>query len=109
MYQLDSLDHSPPSAQKRKRTGNDKLQDPDIWLSDGNVIITAVDLTDDDKPVYLLKCHKSFLARHLVVFKDLFGLPQPPGREEHDGLPVVALTDCYQDVRGLLGMMYDLR
>ena len=78
-------------------------------MSDGNIIIAAVDTTDDDRPTYMLKCHRSMLSRNSEVFRDLFELPQPSVAEEYDGLPVVALTDSYKDIKGVLQMLYDFR
>ncbi|KAL5537242.1 hypothetical protein ACEPAF_1065 [Sanghuangporus sanghuang] len=42
----------------------------EFWFSDGSVVLLAQDV--------LFRVHKSFLARHSLVFRDMFSLPQPP-------------------------------
>lgn len=103
--------HAEPStpSNKRRKLDIERRQDPDVWMSDGNIIVAAADLTDDDKPVYMIKCHKSVLSLYSPVFEDLFKLAIPSDTEEYEGLPIVTLTDCYKDVKGLIRMLYDLR
>lgn len=110
MSQSDSHPQaSPPPSNKRRRTDSERVQDPDIWMSDGNIIIATVDFSDDERPTYVLKCHKSLLARHSQVFEDLFHIAQPSVDDEYEGIPLVTLSDSYKDVKGLLRMLYDFR
>ncbi len=37
----------------------------------------------------------------------MFTVNQPEDAEMHEGLPLVALTDWYEDLRDLLHMLYD--
>jgi len=77
-------------------------------MSDGNIILATVKETDDHEKVHhLFKCHKSVLGMHSPVFQNLFTLPQGADAEEYDGLPVAVLPDAYEDVRGLLLMLYN--
>lgn len=88
-----------------RRTPNVRLQqDPDIWIDDGNLIVTA---NDEKNATYGFKCHKSFLARHSGVFEGMFSLNQPANVDMYEGLPLVALPDTYADVKALLHMLYD--
>ncbi|TCD62385.1 hypothetical protein EIP91_006967 [Steccherinum ochraceum] len=80
---------------------------PDLWFSDGSVILKAED--------GLFKVHMSILSRHSVFFRDMFSLPQPPqtsplslGQDEvMEGCPMVTLQDSADDVASLLIALYD--
>lgn len=54
-----------------------------VWFDDGNVVVQAEQT--------LFKVHKSILALHSTVFKDMFSIPQPPPEGEImvEGCPVV--------------------
>lgn len=95
------------SNKSRSPAGPEVVESSEIWLSDGNVIITAVEELQDQKVTHAFKCHKSVLAAHSTVFSDMFALPQPlNGTESYAGLPVVQLADAYKDIRKLLRMLY---
>ncbi|KAH7101476.1 hypothetical protein BKA62DRAFT_743293 [Auriculariales sp. MPI-PUGE-AT-0066] len=75
-----------------------------MWLSDGSVILATHDM--------LFRVHKSQLARHSVVFRDMFAMPapvctSPPSTEPLEGCDVVHLHDAWQDVESLLHALYD--
>ena len=90
---------------------------PEFWFADGSIILLAHDV--------LFRVHKSFLARHSLVFRDMFSLPQPslesssPSNDtdakkvenmDHgmvDGCPVVRIHDTPDDVASLLYALYD--
>lgn len=91
-------------GQKRPRTDSELREDPELWLSDGNVVLTA---NDDEGTTWGIRCHKSILSKHSTVFEGMFPLKQPENAEMYDGLPLVALSDRYADLRGLLRMLYD--
>lgn len=76
-------------------------------MSDGNIIIAVMDTTDTVDVLRGFQVHKSILAKQSSVFADLFTLPQGPGAEEYEGVPIVRLTDSYRDVRSLLCLFYD--
>ncbi|KAI0345780.1 hypothetical protein BDW22DRAFT_913150 [Trametopsis cervina] len=84
------------------------LQDPDIWMDDGNLIIAAMDEVGDKTATYLFKCHKSVLERQSQVFQALLSMPASSSSEDtYNGLPLVHLTDPYKDVKGLLHLLYE--
>ena len=91
---------------------------PEFWFADGSIILLAGDV--------LFRVHKSFLARHSVVFRDMFSLPQPSqesplpptssgdgkilecsDHEMVDGCAVVRIHDTPGDVASLLYALYD--
>jgi len=55
-------------------TGTQVEKHPDLWFEDGSVICRAENT--------LFCVHMSQLARHSLVFNDMFMLPQGPGSEE---------------------------
>ncbi|KLO07745.1 hypothetical protein SCHPADRAFT_881288, partial [Schizopora paradoxa] len=83
-----------------------------LWFSDGNVVLA----TD----TYLFKVHKSLLALHSSVFRDMFELPNVghgdpiPGQgdagaasEAYEGVPMVTLIgDKGEDVAHLLRAVF---
>ncbi|KAJ7200045.1 hypothetical protein B0H12DRAFT_554556 [Mycena haematopus] len=80
---------SSPSA-KRQRTENAPITRSEPWNNDGSVVLQAANRQ--------FRVHWSVLARHSSVFRDMQGLPQPPGEPTVDGCPVVELSDDPDDV-----------
>ena len=79
--------------------------DPDLWMSDGNVVLSV---KDAEGVTWGLRCHQSILARHSAVFATLFTLNQPSHSGQYDGVPIVILPDPYEEVKSLLQMLaYD--
>ena len=72
-------------------------RDPDLWLPDGNIVVTSRNIA--------FRVHKSILAHHSEVFCDLFSLPgdAPVAVDDMmDGCQVVALdSDEPADLRHL--------
>ncbi|KAI0084542.1 hypothetical protein BDY19DRAFT_526787 [Irpex rosettiformis] len=95
---------SQPSSNKQRMADSGLRQDPDVWMSDGNVVITA---KDKEGVTWGFKCHKSLLSRHSRMFEGMFTLSQPQDAETYEGLPLVTLTDPYADFKALLQMLYD--
>ncbi|KAJ3484240.1 hypothetical protein NLI96_g5772 [Meripilus lineatus] len=85
--------------------GSIVVNDDDIWVSDGNIILSS--LSSSGSTLYLFKCHKSTLARWSSIFQTMLSLPQGPGEETFEGLPVVQLMDPPEDVQALLTLLYD--
>lgn len=81
------------------------IQDDDIWMSDGNLVI-AVPCEDEDT-VHIFKCHKSILATRSSVFESMFTLPQTETTETYEGLPVVQLRDDPKAMKALLKFLYN--
>jgi len=73
----------------------------EYWLDDGNIVLQAENVQ--------FRVHRSVLARHSNIFKDMFGMPQPlqPEGPMVDGFPVVYLSDAADDVKTMLGIFYD--
>lgn len=77
-----------------------------LYFQDGNIILSVPHENADE--VHLFKCHKSVLAKHSLVFADMFELAQDwDESEEHDGAPSVTLPDSWKDVESLLHLLYD--
>ena len=84
--------------------GAQLIRDEFIWFEDGNIIVTAG--PDSEGSTYAFKCHKGTLAKKATIFEQAFRLPNQSGSETIDELPVVHLTDHWEDVRDFLRMMY---
>ncbi|KAL1756162.1 hypothetical protein FB107DRAFT_290290 [Schizophyllum commune] len=90
---------------KRQRLDEDNAppaKRSDIWFDDGNIILQAENLQ--------FRVHRSLLARHSPVFKDIFGIPQPANTSEVliEGCPVVHLTDKASHVQFMLTKLFNL-
>lgn len=97
----------PATRSKRRRIEHSLVRDTDLWMGDGNIIVAAVEETEEDKVTYAFRVHLSVLSKHSPIFEDLLTLPQAANSETYEGLPVVTLPDPYHDVKGLLQMIYD--
>ena len=76
------------------------VRSADLYLDDGNIVLVAGNIA--------FRVHRSQLARHSEVFRDMLAIPsQPDGAEVSDGCPVVRLTDTPSDVLQLLLALYD--
>ncbi|CAA7266013.1 unnamed protein product [Cyclocybe aegerita] len=70
-----------------------------LWLDDGNIILQA--------EATQFRVHRSMLARHSVVFKDMFSMPQPDEDPVFEGCPVITLSDKAEDLKQILSVFYD--
>ncbi|KAI0801812.1 hypothetical protein BC629DRAFT_139719 [Irpex lacteus] len=107
----------PPDTLKRQRLDEPSLeeltdvQDPEIWMSDGNIIIAAVDEEKNERHVF--KFYRGLLTDRLPVLRDMFEADLSSGSvgasvsERYDGTPVVRLYDDHADVQLLLGVLHD--
>lgn len=95
-------------------TGDEVQRHSDLWFEDGSVICRAENM--------LFCVHISQLARHSLVFHDMFMLPQPEATDLEPSfllrpetkwakatrrVPVVYLYDKAEDVANLLTSLYD--
>ncbi|KAF8216782.1 hypothetical protein K438DRAFT_1658264 [Mycena galopus ATCC 62051] len=87
---------TPPA--KRQRTEDAPITRSELWNSDGSVVLQAANMQ--------FRVHWSVLARNSSVFRDMQGLPQPPGQPAVDGCPIVELSDDPEDVERLLNVLY---
>ncbi|RPD55039.1 hypothetical protein L227DRAFT_555467 [Lentinus tigrinus ALCF2SS1-6] len=76
-------------------------RDSDLWFPDGNIVVIAEGAC--------FRVHQGVLARHSVVFKDMFGVPQPAAHPTNliDDCPVVHISERAEDFKHLLYMLYD--
>jgi hypothetical protein len=80
------------------------LRHPDLWFSDGSVVLRAEGT--------LFRVHISQLVRRSLFFRDLLSLPQPAkdavGLDNtFDGCPLLLLHDSAEDLSNLLKALYD--
>ncbi|KAG9017308.1 hypothetical protein FRB93_007422 [Tulasnella sp. JGI-2019a] len=74
-------------------------RDPVYYFPDGNIYI-AVRKT-------LFRVYRGLLARHSIVFHDLFDIPPPTdGSDSSEGVAVVNLSDTLSEIRMLLKFVY---
>lgn len=104
------LPHSSPGASCPRAEALSVEQHPDLWFIDGSVVLQA------DSVVFLV--HQTQLARHSLIFRDMFSLPQPSASRPRDdkvsrgfptynGHPLVMMHDSAEDVTNLLTALYD--
>lgn len=98
-------DQLPPTPTSTDVDEDDSvLRHPDLWFSDGSVVLRAEDM--------LFRVHISQLVRRSLFFRDLFSLPQPAkdavGLDgTFDGCPLLVLHDSAEDLSNLLKALYD--
>ncbi|KAF8217106.1 hypothetical protein K438DRAFT_1798311 [Mycena galopus ATCC 62051] len=88
---------SSPRGQAQ-RAENAPIIRSETWRRDGNVILQAANTQ--------FRVHWSVLALHSSVFRDMEGLPQPPGQPTVEGCPILELSDDPNDVEYLLKALY---
>jgi len=73
---------------------------PDYWFDDGSIILEAESTQ--------FRVHRTMLARHSSVFRDMFEIPQPAhGEPVVEGCLVVHLSDSAEDIKHMLCSLYD--
>lgn len=79
-----------------------------LYLEDGNVCLVS-GLSDSPlSPRTLFRVHKSLLARHSPVFKDMFAFPaDAANQDQYEGLPLVVMQDSTNDIEVFLLALYD--
>ncbi|KAL4246426.1 hypothetical protein ABKN59_009649 [Abortiporus biennis] len=95
---------APPGISSNDKTGTlptEISRSGDFWLDDGNIVLVAEHTS--------YKVHRSFLARHSPVFKDILSLPQTGnvGEAQIEGCPAAQLSDSADDIHIILSMLYD--
>ena len=102
--------HTPPQADLEPAKD---VHDEEIWMSDGNIIIGALDELKNER--HLFKCHRGLLSSRLPTLHDMFeadgsgGLLSAAASEQYEGLPFVRLYDDPKDVKSLLRVLYNPR
>jgi len=91
---------------KRKRKDESSVevltyQRSPTWFEDGNIVLRAENIE--------YRVHRSVLASHSCIFKDMFSVPQPPpeSQETVEGCAVIRLSDSSEDISNLLFLLYD--
>ena len=96
---------------KRPRADTEVKQHPSRWVSDGNIILSALSTPggDEERFVQLFRIHKSVLAKHSPVFEDMLSLATVEGAEQIlcDGIEKVDMPDEAEDVECLLSILYE--
>ncbi|KAJ7185850.1 hypothetical protein C8R46DRAFT_881156 [Mycena filopes] len=95
----------PPST-KRKRVEPDSPDTPasapirsKIWKPFGDIILQAESTQ--------FRVSRDILAGQSSVFRDMFGVPQPPNEPTIEGCPIVLVSDTAQDWELLFEVLYD--
>lgn len=91
---------------RTKRPRMDESRDEELYLPDGNVVLSANDSEDN---LIFFKVHQSMLSKHSTVFADMFSLPESSvnASEVYDGAPLVHLQDDAKDLKQFLSVIYD--
>ena len=95
---------SAPVAKVEANEDESILRHPDLWFSDGSVVLKA--------ETTIFRVHISQLSRRSLFFRDLFSLPQPANDAvgldgTFDGCPLLVLHDSAEDLSNLLKALYD--
>ncbi|KAL0947807.1 hypothetical protein HGRIS_013880 [Hohenbuehelia grisea] len=108
-----------PSSRRQKRARTTSIleeieeRDAELYFRDGNVVLTVERTEEYDGGdlatiITYFRVHKSILAQHSMVFRDMFALPQPPEhRDLYDGVDLIRLHDSQDDLKALLQLFYD--
>lgn len=81
--------------QKRRREDTEMKRDEEVWLEDGNVVLACESI--------LFRVHRSILAAHCEVLKDMFSVYAPPEDEEtYEGCPLIVMLDKHVDMSRFL-------
>ena len=99
---------SPPL--KRPRTDIEVKKHPSLWLSDGNIVLSAIsESKDGEQVVQVFRVHKSVLARQSPVFQDMLSLATKEGSEQalFEDVEMVDMPDSAEDVVCLLSILYE--
>lgn len=70
----------------------------DLWFDDGNLVIQT--------GLALFRVHKSVLAIHATVFRDMVSFPTPASQETYEGVQLAVFQDDAQDMRHFLRALY---
>ncbi|VDC03750.1 unnamed protein product [Peniophora sp. CBMAI 1063] len=105
----------PARKRAREDEGGDAASEPsvvrsqDFYFNDGTIALRA--LSKDKNCYTIYRVHKSLLALHCSVFRDMFGdtdtIHFDAASEKYDGVPLMHLHDEPEDIRDFLKALYD--
>lgn len=74
------------------------------YYEDGNIVLVSC------APHSSFKVHRGVLAKRSTIFRDMFGIPQPPGDgEKIDGCSVVRVSETAEELEHFLDAIYESR
>ncbi|KAJ6499034.1 hypothetical protein C8R45DRAFT_1126095 [Mycena sanguinolenta] len=86
-------------------SSNVDRRDPDLYIEDGNIVLSAKDSEND---TLYFRVHKSTLVKNSPeAFGSMFAVPTPLTMEQYDGVPLVQMPDDAQSLRDFLMILYD--
>ena len=88
------LEEEPNNPQEPKEIIRSKR----FWFDDGSVVLQIETVQ--------FRVHRSFLAMHSPVFRDMFAFPRSKGAQSVDGCQLVFIPDALKDWQELLLHLY---
>ena len=84
---------------------NGPIHHPSLYFPDGDIILSVL---GEERPTRtLLRLHRVMLSHFSTTFRDILSIPaDPQANEMHDGVPVIAMPDPYEDFVGLISALY---
>lgn len=84
------------------------VRSPDFYFNDGTIVLRT--LSKQENSYTLFRVHKSILALHCTVFRDMFGdgdaVHFDGVSEQSDGVPLMHLHDEAKDIEEFLRAFY---
>ncbi|KAL4252563.1 hypothetical protein ABKN59_005042 [Abortiporus biennis] len=77
----------------------------ELWFKDGTIILQAEDST-------LFQVYPGHLSQYSVVFVDMLSLPKSPNNncnDQHEGCPLVKLSDSSSNLRAYILSILDVK
>ncbi|KAI0784186.1 hypothetical protein C8Q75DRAFT_868489 [Abortiporus biennis] len=77
----------------------------ELWFEDGTIVLQAEDST-------LFRVYAGHLSRYSIVFADMLSLPKSPNyncNDQHEGCPLVKLSDSSSNLRAYLLSILDVK
>ncbi|KAJ7141500.1 hypothetical protein C8R44DRAFT_847195 [Mycena epipterygia] len=85
-------------------TGDERGHDPDFYIEDGNIVLSA---KDSKNHTTYFRLHRSTLMKHSPVFADMFSMPPPPTTDQYDDVPLAEMPDDADALRDFIALLYE--
>ncbi|KAJ7141502.1 hypothetical protein C8R44DRAFT_604575 [Mycena epipterygia] len=85
-------------------TGDERGHDPDFYIEDGNIVLSA---KDSENYTTYFRLHRSILMKHSPVFADMFNMPPPSTTDQYDGVPLAEMSDDADVLRDFIALLYE--